>query len=355
MTAPADSTAAFRTVTLGSGLTARACDPTEPRHEPLLLLHGIAGGSWYWERWQRWLANAGWPSLALDLRGRAGSRPVADLGRVTLEDYVADAREAAAHLGTPAVVGHSMGGLLAQKLAEAGEVRAAVLLCAMPPKGIGFATAGLAARQVKHLWPMLAGRPLESRGDVEALTLNRMPAGERASLAARFVADSGTVARQLSLGGLAVARDRVRCPVVAISTAEDRFFRLRVGAEIAARYHCAHWIYDGHAHFVPMEPGWERIVADVARWLAHVLAIPQQEAAYAALWTTLKASIGETRPLTFFDGRRVEAEIVNVDLARHQDVIYEPRRVLDPGPGAMRQPPLDEPTRVWVGELRAGA
>ena len=36
---------------------------------------------------------------------------------------------------TPAVVGHSMGGLIAQRLAERGDVRAAVLVSPAPPQG----------------------------------------------------------------------------------------------------------------------------------------------------------------------------------------------------------------------------
>jgi pimeloyl-ACP methyl ester carboxylesterase len=256
---------------LPSGLALHRCEPAEPRHPTLLLVHGFAGGAWYWEPWQRFLAARGWPTAALDLRGRPGSRPVTDLGAVSLHDYVADVREAAAHLGRPPVVGHSMGGLLVQKLVEAGGAAAAVLLCSMPPKGIFFARFSLVRRQLGHVWPMLASRPLQGRPEeLEWIVLNRMPAAERRALAGRFQAESGTVARELSLGGLAVDASRVRCPLLAVSTSEDRFFAPRVGRRIAERYGCEHRHYDGHAHFVPMEPGWERIAGDVADWLEQV-------------------------------------------------------------------------------------
>ena len=114
-----------------SGLLARAALPQSPRREPLLLIHGIAGGAWYWEHYLRYFAERGWPTYAVELRGRAGSRPAAEPGRVSLAEYVDDAREMAAALGRPAVIGHSMGGLLAQMLAEADLVAATVLLSTM--------------------------------------------------------------------------------------------------------------------------------------------------------------------------------------------------------------------------------
>jgi pimeloyl-ACP methyl ester carboxylesterase len=52
----------------------------------------------------------------MNLRGHHGSRPVRDIGKVSLTDYVADALEVAAALKNPIVIGHSMGGLIAQKV-----------------------------------------------------------------------------------------------------------------------------------------------------------------------------------------------------------------------------------------------
>ena len=254
---------------LPSGLLARAALPDAPRHAPLLLVHGIAGGAWYWEHYLRFLAERGWPTYALELRGRPGSRAVPALGRVSLVDYVDDVREMAAALGRPAVIGHSMGGLLVQKAAEADPFAAAVLLCAMPPKGIRFARPGLAWRQLRHLWTMLRQRPLvASAADVRFMTLNGMPEAALDALAVRFGPDSGRVARELSLGGLAVDPSRVRCPLLAVATADDRFFSPAVARQVAARYGIPLRVYAGHAHFVVMEPGWETVAGDVEAWLA---------------------------------------------------------------------------------------
>lgn len=269
-----------------SGLTVRVCEPLAPGgHEgpPVLLLHGLAGGAWYWDRFQRVLAERGHASYAPNLRGHHDSRPVAELGRVSLADYVDDAREVARLIEYPAgdgrspytrppvVIGHSLGGLLAQALAASEAVSAAVLLCPMPPAGIGFVTPRLVLRQLRHAGAMLFSRPLRGTpSDMIATTLNRIPIADQPALAARFVADSGRVARELSLGGLPIAPELVRIPVLVVSAAEDRFFSPRVGAMVAARYGAEHTIYEDHAHFLVQEPGAESVAGDIADWIGRV-------------------------------------------------------------------------------------
>ena len=42
---------------------------------PLVLIHGAANSSGVWAFWQTQLAERGWPSYAVDLRGHGGKRP----------------------------------------------------------------------------------------------------------------------------------------------------------------------------------------------------------------------------------------------------------------------------------------
>src|SRR5207244_7181997 len=96
------------------------------RARPILFLHGMWGGSWMWDHYLSFFAGRGYTGYALNLRGHHGSKPVDDIGRVPFADYLADARAVAASIGDPLIGGHSMGGLLAQKLAELGDPPAVV-------------------------------------------------------------------------------------------------------------------------------------------------------------------------------------------------------------------------------------
>src|SRR5437879_175055 len=92
------------------------------------------GGSWLFERPLALAAAAGWEAWAINLRGHHGSRPVADLGRVRLADYVQDVTDALQKVRPAIVIGYSMGGLLAQIVAARPEVRAAVFMVSAAPR-----------------------------------------------------------------------------------------------------------------------------------------------------------------------------------------------------------------------------
>jgi len=249
-------------------LAVREARPPSAIRPPILFIHGILGGPWYFEGYQRFFAARGYPSYAVSLRGRPGSRPVADLGRVSLEEFVSDALEVARAIGRPIVVGHSMGGLIAQRLAEEGVSDTVVLLSSAPPRGIMLATPRLVVKQIKHLGTLARLTPLRSsREDSDELIFNRMPLETRADLHARLLPDSARAARELSLGKVAVDERRIRCAMLVASGLEDRFVAPRVARQLAVKYGAPCWQYPHNAHFLPMEPGWERIADDVESWI----------------------------------------------------------------------------------------
>jgi pimeloyl-ACP methyl ester carboxylesterase len=79
----------------------------------VVLVHGAANSAGVWRFWRERLEAHGYPTRALDLRGH-GAAPCADLGRVSMADYVADVQAAVEGLpGPPVLVGWSMGALVA--------------------------------------------------------------------------------------------------------------------------------------------------------------------------------------------------------------------------------------------------
>jgi pimeloyl-ACP methyl ester carboxylesterase len=255
-----------------NGLTIVVDEPAIATRPPVLLIHGYGGGAWYFDRYQRFLGARGYPTYALNLRGRSDSKRVDDLGRVSMQEYIEDAQEVAHHLGRPIVIGHSMGGLLAQKLAECDAARAAVLMCASAPRGISLFSWRLAVRQLKHLPALLRSRPVEgTRSDLDSLLFNRVPEPERDALFPRFVADSGRVGRELSLGVVAVDERKVRCPVLVVACSDDHYVVPRIARRLARKYRAPYWEYADHGHFPQYEPGWEAMAGDIARWLESVV------------------------------------------------------------------------------------
>ena len=161
-----------------------------------------------------------------------------------------------------------MGGLIAQRLAEEGVSDTVVLLSSAPPRGISLMTPRLLLRQAKHLGTLLRSSPLlPTRSDSDELIFTRMPLAMRDELHARLVPDSARAARELSLGTIAVDERRIRAAMLVASGLDDRFIAPRVSRQLAVKYGAPCWQYPANAHFLPMEPGWERIADDVESWV----------------------------------------------------------------------------------------
>jgi pimeloyl-ACP methyl ester carboxylesterase len=230
------------------------------------------GGSWYLRSWLYAAAHAGWDAWAVNLRGHHGSRPVQDLGRVSILDYVEDVHDCLRTLGEAVVVGHSMGGLVAQKVAEGGRVRAAVFATSAAPKGIHVLTWPVLWRMPRYAPAILRSRPFTiGPDDAAALLGNRMTPGLQAWAYPQLVAESGRAAREMALGGVAVDPAGIRCPTLVVGAQHDRLTPASVERQIAARYGSEYLEAPGHAHMLMLEEGWQVPFREVLAWLDRVV------------------------------------------------------------------------------------
>lgn len=255
---------------IGDLLLERARPRGPARPVPLLFVHGMWLGSWCWESYLRSAAEAGWNAWALNLSGHHGSRPVADLGEVGIVDYVQDVLDCLRTLGEVVLVGHSMGGLIAQKVAEIGGVRAAVFLASAAPQGILVLRWPVLWRMTRYAFPMAADRPfVAARADMDALVGNRLSPERQAEMYARMVPESGRAARELAFGLIPVDEERVACPTLVVGAQWDRLTPAAVQRRIAAKYAAEYREMAGHGHMLMLEEGWEQSLAEILAWLDH--------------------------------------------------------------------------------------
>lgn len=242
------------------------------RARSVLFVHGMWGGSWYLRNYLYAAAQAGWDAWAVNLRGHGESPAPDGLGRASLLDYVADVRRCLDQLGEIVLVGHSMGGLIAQKAAEGGGVAAAVLLTSAPPRGISALQGPVLARMVRYLPAMLTDRAFNAtRSHADFLFLNGLAPEQRDWAFPRFGAESGRAARELALGGLAVDAAAVRCPTLVVGAEHDRITPASLQRRIAHRYRAEYQEAASHAHMLMLEEGWERPFKDVLAWMERAI------------------------------------------------------------------------------------
>ena len=254
--------------------------------ETIFMIHGMWAGGWYWENFERFFSDRGYHCVATTLRHHdmdPRGTPDPRLGTTSLLDYAEDLEAEIGQLGVqPIVMGHSMGGLLAQILGSRGLAKALVLLTPAPPAGIN----ALKPSVIKSFWrlPTQWGfwkKPIQQTfNDGAYATLGNLPPAEQREIHARLVYESGRAASEIALWPLdpgkasRVDQSKVTCPVLVVGAAHDKATPVSVVRQQAKKYGAAatYKEFPNNAHWVIGEPGWEEIAQYVSDWLDQALA-----------------------------------------------------------------------------------
>ncbi|MBI4059752.1 alpha/beta hydrolase [Candidatus Giovannonibacteria bacterium] len=211
------------------------------------------------ENWLRFAGDRGIAAYAINLRGHADSFPV-EIGSVSTADCVADLKVFIDKIGKCVLVGHSSGGLIAQKTAsEDPRVRGAVFVATAPPRWI--------LPEGEILWRMLrpeylsaafSNRPFKLRFD-DACATNLSQVKEREKVFERFIPDSGRMAREMGFLGVAVDPKKIVCPTMVIGGRHDRMIPPEVQRAVAKKY-CSRYEEFPTGHLPMLEPGWREVI-----------------------------------------------------------------------------------------------
>lgn len=190
------------------------------RFRSALLVHGAGGGGWEWNLWRDVFASSGMQVIAPDLQ------PVADgLPATRFDDYQRQVRTALEALPRPrAVVGASLGGLLAMRVAEAAD---ALVLANPLPSAPWHVDLPLRA------WPGIVPWRRDAR---LSSTRRALPESDDATALFAFRHwrdESGAVLRD-AYAGLAV--ERPACPVLFMLSRQDEDIPAAIPRAMAAAW-----------------------------------------------------------------------------------------------------------------------
>ena len=246
---------------------------------PVVMIHGAFCGGWAFENWRALFAAKGYDAHTPDLRFHDGDgEPPHALGQTSMVDYAADLDAFLDGFDEePILIGHSMGGLLAQMLAARRSVRALVLLAPCAPWGVLPATPfEYASAQAlyfagdfwnKRLWP--------THWIAAANALDNVPEDERQAILDRFVPESGLATFEIMHWAFDFKRTTqidprdVTCPILCVAGAKDRVNSPGTVKSVASRYRgrARYEELAGHSHWLIGEPGWEKIAKLALDWL----------------------------------------------------------------------------------------
>ncbi len=247
----------------------------------IFMIHGMWGTSLDWVNYRRFFEVEGYHCVAptlpyhnLDWRDEPDPR----LGTTSLLDYSEALENELRQLDEkPIVMGHSMGGLLAQILGARGLADSLVLLTPASPAGI----MGITPSVIRSFWSTQTTwgfwkKPMRQTFE-EAVysTMHLVPENEQKEIYSNFVYESGRAAFEIgywfldSRGASKVNESKVTCPVLVIAGTQDRITPASVVRRVSRKYKAVSTYkeFENHAHWILGEPQWQEVAEYVVGWL----------------------------------------------------------------------------------------
>jgi pimeloyl-ACP methyl ester carboxylesterase len=244
----------------------------ERKGPPLLFIHGGFHGAWCWDdHFMPWFAAHGFDCHAISYRDHGGSVRTGLHKIWRLKDYVEDVCWAIDQLPeTPILVGHSLGGSIAQKIAATETLQGMVLLAPSPIGG-----SNRAAMRMTLANPGAMIRAAVKRDMAQALPAflsfflsDNIPAAERASIAKRLDGLTSFSAAADAFYTDTPKPRPVNFPVLVASGEYDWSIPRYKNEKLAKAYGGDHIVVPT-AHDIMCDTHWQDAAQAVLTWLTH--------------------------------------------------------------------------------------
>lgn len=254
-------------------LHCRPAGKTPAERPPLLFLHGSFCGAWIWAaHFLPHFARAGYAGEAVSLRGHGASEGHQVLAEASLDDFLHDAMAAVDQMAAPPVViGHSMGGAVAQFLAGQRRLAGLVLLASVPPSGLGSTMLHMSAVAHDLLWQVGVLQTLGPQAvDPRVIHRAMFADGTPLALSRAFLPRLQDESRRVSMDLLGWRRPPLPDPPLPVLVAggdADAFIPVSALREAAAYWDGRLTILPGVPHGLMLDPCWPRVARVMLDWL----------------------------------------------------------------------------------------
>lgn len=247
--------------------------------QPLVFVHGAFCGGWAFDAFREPFEAAGFSCHAPDMPFHHHGADQSRLAHAGVRDFAKAIADFARSLPAPPVlVGHSLGGLVAQMAAMRVPTAGLVLLAPSAPWGVLPTTleehgSNLGLTLLGDYWR----RPVQPEYAIARHhTLDRLDGATARRTFARFVPESGRVVMEVMQWWLdptmatAAPTYRIAAPVLALAGGRDRVNPASTVRRIAKRFPAAQGAFHEFpemSHWLMEEPGWEEVADLAIAWL----------------------------------------------------------------------------------------
>ncbi|HJT74716.1 MAG TPA: alpha/beta hydrolase [Chitinophaga sp.] len=258
-------------------------DAVKRKSNTIVLIHGLFLNNTSWSKWKAYFEEKGYRVYAPAYPGHEGNpsdlrRHIhPDLTGTGLEDVVKKMEELIDSLPEkPIVIGHSMGGLVVQKLIEADKAIAGVSIDGAPPKNVMPPLSTF-----KISWPAVnffksnSKAYLGSREWYHKAFFNNFSESESNQLYEQLtVPESRKIVKQSALNSFAkVDFKKVQRPLLFIAGEKDAFFSPGFTQKIAQKYQdknhsrVDYKMFKSRSHYICGEENWQEVAAYINNWI----------------------------------------------------------------------------------------
>lgn len=244
----------------------------------MFFIHGMWSTPRAWDHYREFFQALGYRVHTPALVQHFTHNQAEHVAGLTLTDYLEQLERDYEAIGEPAIiVGHSMGGLLAQQLAERVSPKALVLLAPAPAYGqlnTHFSPLRTLLGQLTE--PVFWRKGLKPSTEAARYGIfNCLPREEQDKQLARLCYESGEVIKEIALWftdlkqQAKVNPEVIECPVLTLVGKEDRITPADAVKKLSKRYQRnSHFhMLSRHGHMLNCEPGWEAIAQQIHVWL----------------------------------------------------------------------------------------
>ena len=207
----------------------------------LIFVHGMYSNADIWNPIIDYFNKRNFSCKAVNLKEGLNLR------KVHFQDYVNKIKAIVKE--EDIVIGHSMGGLIVQKIAEEADIKGGIAICSAAPKGIKF-RGNIVLSSAKYALKVIIGKPFKVDYQyVRKYMLVGIEEKMAKSIYEELEIQSAIVTYELGMNRIAVDEKKVRCPLFFIATKQDQICNQKLVKKLAKKYNAEYKIYDGCHHF----------------------------------------------------------------------------------------------------------
>ena len=220
----------------------------------LIFVHGMGSNANVWCPIINYFNERNFSCKAINLREGL------NLKKVHFRDYVQKVKAIASE--EDIVIGHSMGGLIVQKVAEEANIKCGIAICSATPKGLRYHRDIILA-SAKFAPKVIRGRPFkQDYGYVRKYALVGLDEEKAKSAYNEIQNDSSIVVFELGMKRIVVDENKIKCPLLFIATKKDGICTPDLAKRLADKYNAEYRIFDGCHNFF-YNNSWQQIAEEI--------------------------------------------------------------------------------------------